>query len=536
MLVASLYASRFRYVFGVVTALAFVLTMLLPRVASADPMRILIAVGNKAGLPNERPLKHSQNDAARVRDVMTRLGGVKPEHAILVQEATPEALAVAVDRAALLAKSQPAAQVTLFFYFSGHGDHDAIHLGARVVPLKDIDTALARVPARFRLFISDACRNDSQVRAKGFSSEDPFPIRLDATGASGAVWLHASADGEVAQESDELGGAVFTYYLVSGMAGAADTNGDGRVTLSESYSYAYSQTLLRTARASGVVQRPSADFNVHEGAPVVLTELLQTSLLRFPKSADAHYIVYGHGSRTVVGDLYGSADRTVALALPQGRYIVHRRAGGTSGAAEISLGSREERALEPTDFRAVKEELLARKGGEVDLEPNELSVGFGASTSRMVDFGQALHLRYTRNFEEFSISAGAEGGIGRAEATADLQSAQLRWLGLEALLEFRFKVGDPSIRLGVGPVGRYYSQTLTRSDANRLTTTPYPGERSFSALAGGGQALVGIRIPLGTPKVFLGIHAIGELLGVKLEGSIAPFWAASANIEGGFRF
>lgn len=519
------------------TLLAATLTMLTAQTAFADPVRILIAVGNKAGLPNERPLKHSQNDAARMRDVMTRLGGVKAEHAILVQEATPESLAIAVDRATSIARTQSPDQVTLFFYFSGHGDHEALHFGPRVVPLKDIDAALSRIPARFRLFISDACRNEAAIRSKGFSSEEPFPIRLDTSGAaSGAVWLHASADGEVAQESDELGGAVFTYYLVSGMAGAADTNGDGRVTLSESYSYAYSQTLLRTARASGVVQRPSAEFNVHEGAPVVLTLLSQTSLLRFPKAADAHYIVYGQGSRSVVGDLYGSAERAVALALPAGRYIVQRRAQGASGAAEISLGAREERALENQDFRSVKEELLARKGGEVDLEPNELSVGFALTTSRIADFGQALNLRYARNFEDFSLSAGAQGGIGRSTATADVQSAKLTWVSLEALFELRFKLGDETLRLGLGPVGRYYAQTLTRSDAARLANASYPGERTYTAWAGGGQVLVGLRIPLGTPRVFLGLSAQGELLGSKLEGTITPLFAANAGLEGGFRF
>jgi uncharacterized caspase-like protein len=70
---------------------------------------------------------------------------------------------------------------------------------------------------------------------------------------AGLVWLFASDTGEAAQESDELRGALFTHYWVSGLRGAADANGDGRVTLAESYDFAYSQTLYRSAQSSGVL-------------------------------------------------------------------------------------------------------------------------------------------------------------------------------------------------------------------------------------------------------------------------------------------
>jgi hypothetical protein len=54
--------------------------------------------------------------------------------------------------------------------------------------------------------------------------------------ADGVVWLSASETGEAAQGSDELRGALCTHYWVNGLRGAAD--GDGRVTLAESYDFA----------------------------------------------------------------------------------------------------------------------------------------------------------------------------------------------------------------------------------------------------------------------------------------------------------
>ena len=44
-----------------------------------------------------------------------------------------------------------------------------------------------------------------------------------------------STSSDASQESDEIGGSYFTHYLVSGMRGAADANGDQLVTLAEVY-------------------------------------------------------------------------------------------------------------------------------------------------------------------------------------------------------------------------------------------------------------------------------------------------------------
>jgi uncharacterized caspase-like protein len=107
------------------------------------------------------------------------------------------------------------------------------------------------------------------------------------------VLLTASADGEAAQESDDLGGAIFTHYWLGGLRGAVDTNGDHRVTLSESYEFAYHQTLYRSSRGSGVLQRPAAIFDVRKANPVVLTQTgVDDTMLHFPQRADTHYLVY----------------------------------------------------------------------------------------------------------------------------------------------------------------------------------------------------------------------------------------------------
>jgi hypothetical protein len=167
------------------------------------------------------------------------------------------------------------------------------------------------VPAGLRVLVTDACRSFPS-RFKGVTTEPGFAIATPSTSADGVVWLFASGEGEPAQESDELEGALFTHYWVSSLRGAGDANGDGQVTLAESYDFAYSQTLLRSGRSTGVLQHPSAVFDLHEAAPIVLTKTFASgTVLRMPRAADAHYLVYSVGSRTVLGELWGSGDREV---------------------------------------------------------------------------------------------------------------------------------------------------------------------------------------------------------------------------------
>jgi hypothetical protein len=127
--------------------------------ALAEPVRILVAAGNKQGLPAERrPLKFADSDAKRVRDVMVSLGGVRAEHAFYPNEPNRAALYAALDRAKTESQRHRAEDVTLVFYFSGHGDRDAIHLGNERVLVSELHRKLGDVPAGLRIAVTDACR------------------------------------------------------------------------------------------------------------------------------------------------------------------------------------------------------------------------------------------------------------------------------------------------------------------------------------------------------------------------------------------
>jgi len=514
---------------------AVVLAVLLTAsVCHAEPIRVLVAVGHRFGLVGETPLKHATRDAMRVRDVFVQLGGVKPENAILLQEPTVAALLAALDRAAAIARTHKPEEVTLLFYFSGHGDRERLHLGGERIALQDVNAKLAAMPAALRIVVADACRT-ADSRGKGVADAEPFGITADGSAnATGVVRIQASADGEVAQESDELAGAVFTHYWLTGLSGAADVDADARVTLAESYAFAYSQTLYRSARASGLVQHPVAQIDLREAAPIVMTQMATASAIRMPRATDAHYLVYGLGTRSVVAELWSSPDRVVSLAVPPGKYVVQRRGGGRSAAAQLDVARGEQRDLKATDFQPVTEEVLARKGGELNLRPNELTIGYMAGASSLVSLGHELSARYAYSWDTgWAIGMGVLGGIGNKSAPA--QSADVSWLGVDALLERRFSLGPVLLRAGAGPRVLGIFQTLRRDDASRVALAGYESERQFRAIGAGGHALVGLRLSLSS-ALWMEIEGRGDVLLTQREGTLAPVWGLGAGGAFGLSF
>lgn len=507
--------------------LAF-LVLLFARSAAAEPIRVLVAVGSKSGLAAERPLKFADNDAKRVRDVLTSLGGVKSEHAFYLSEPTRAALYEAIEKAKAVAKTHRQDEVTLLFYFSGHGDRDAIHLSGERVLVSDLSTKLGEVPAALRIAVTDACR---ATREKGFAADEPFAISTTLIPqASGQVWLHASSDGEAAQESDELQGAIFTHAWLSGLRGAADSNGDARVTLDESFAFAHSQTLIRSSKSSGVMQKPEAVINLHEAAPVVITQTgTRMASLGLPQARDTHFLVYSAASKSVLSELWGSPDRRLFLRLPPGRYVVQRRIAGAGGTATIAIAEGEERRLEESDFAASTLDVLAKKGEEPDVteappsstRPNELSLGWDIGGDARTGFLHGPRIGYARSWSFVAITAGAGMGFADrsvARGTEDLTSGFGR-----AGVELRLPLGSLALlRGGAGGRAGVISQAITN-------------EPSRTAFAFGPEVVLGVRMAI-SRGLFADLSANGQVVFASEEHSLKGVLGGSGALAIGGRF
>ncbi|MBX3211668.1 MAG: caspase family protein [Labilithrix sp.] len=510
-----------------------------PAEALAEPVRILVSAGSKLGLPAERPLKFADNDARRVRDVMVSLGGVRSEHAFFLNEPNRGALFAAIERAKTVAQHHRAEEVTLVFYFSGHGDRDALHLGSDRVLVSELSAKLAEVPAGLRIAVTDACR---ATRDKGFTADEPFTISATMIPqASGQVWLHASSDGEAAQESDELQGALFTHAWLSGLRGAADTNGDARVTLDESFAFAHSQTLIRSAKSSGVMQKPEAVMTLREAAPVVLTQTsAHVASVTLPRARDTHFLVYSAAGKSVLSELWGSPDRALTLRVPPGRYVVHRRAGAAGSVAQIAIAAGESRRLEERDFTAASLETVARKGDDPDrAEPtttapratqHEISAGYDTGVNARTGFVHGPRATYAHAWRWLALTVG-----GGAELTGrSLSDKDESLVGgyARAGLELRLPIGPLTLRAGAGGRAGLVVQTITATGAAAISGA---ASETKNAFAFGPEVVVAGRLPL-SRAWFADLSATGGVSFLREEGALTGIAGAGGALALGARF
>jgi hypothetical protein len=253
-------------------ALIALAVLLLPAAAAAQE-RFAVVVGNDQGQPPDLPLSYAETDASRVASMLQEVGGVRPENLVLLrgQDAgTVRSTLIAVnDRVRAAGR-----QAMLIVYYSGHADAGALHLGATPLELRELEQLVRGSAASFRLLILDACRSGALTRVKGGTPIPPFDIQLgERVAGEGAVFLTSSSASEDSQESDEIKGSFFTHALVSGLLGAADANADGRVTLDETYRYAYEATLRASSRSMAGIQHPTFEYDVRGMGDVVLASL-----------------------------------------------------------------------------------------------------------------------------------------------------------------------------------------------------------------------------------------------------------------------
>ena len=149
------------------SALLLLPLLLLPAQAVAA-RRLAIIVGHNFGLSGEAPLRFAHADAQRVRDVLVELGELEQDRVELLLGPSPAELdgALARTTARIRDAHQSGEQTVLLFYFSGHGERAAIHLGASSLSIERMESALLEAGATTTIAILDACQNDRTPRGK----------------------------------------------------------------------------------------------------------------------------------------------------------------------------------------------------------------------------------------------------------------------------------------------------------------------------------------------------------------------------------
>ena len=462
---------------AVVTAIGILLFLVLECDANAAVRRFALLVGNNTGDAGEVPLKYAESDAMRVHDVLKDLGGFEPADMVLLRGENAARVQSSIitlnDRIRSVVGG--GSEAILFVFYSGHGGEGALHLSGTRLPLPQLEQLIRGSAATFRVFVVDACRSGALTRVKGGTSTAPFDIRVDERLAGqGVVFLTSTSGAEDAQESDALKGSFFTHHLVSGLLGAADVDGDGRVSLEEAYRHAYDATLRSSSETFAGLQHPSFRYELHGAGRVVLTELRANATARGTLSFPANktYLVL---EKSAEGRVVAEVSRVAAarrISVSPGRYFVRGRAPDVLLEGEIAVTAGATIAVEDDRLRRVAYARLVRKGEagtrRVAHGP-EAGFAFHTPLPNANTLCHGAFAGYALHLEEVSFGARLSGchasyRTSVIEASADELAGELR-------ASHSFDLPVLSLEVGAGVGAAVLSQRFsTRGDAPARTT------------------------------------------------------------------
>lgn len=363
------------------TALLTILLMLLCLFGSEKPAfatkkssirRFAFIVGANDGGHERAQLRYANSDATAFANVLMELGGVARQDLLLVTDANRQALTDGFKQLTrMLKEAQNHVQKTeVLFYYSGHSDERGLLLRNSIYSYKEMKRQIDIIPARIRIGVLDSCASGTLVRLKGGRRTAPFLIDSSSKAEGVAFITSASAD-ESAQESDSVGGSYFTHFFVTGLRGAADVNRDGRVTLTESYAYAFDETLYRTADTQAGPQHPNYDFRLTGTGDLVLTDLRQTNAMMIFASEIKGRIFVRDGSGNLIAEINKRSKRPIKLGIQPGKYEVFIISSGALKRARVRVTTKRPTRINSYTGKLVSSSTTATKGSETIYTTDE---------------------------------------------------------------------------------------------------------------------------------------------------------------------
>ena len=429
--------------------------------AQAQQTRMAVVVGNNLGHDPARTLRYAEAEAVKLAALLRGAGDF--DSVVTVTGASRDRVEAALATArAQLDRAHVEGKRTLFlFYYSGHGDQEALELGSSRLPLRDLRSYLEQLSgADVRVAFVDACQSGALTGVKGGRRAPGYEIHLaDPGSVRGMAIVTSSTANELSQESDDLKGSFFSQSIMAGLRGAADTSRDGQVTLGEVYQFAFKRTLSSTAASLTGGQHPTYDYRMAGAGEVVLTRTLpRDARLAFVREAGATYAVVSRSSGDVLAEFVSSPSEDLYLAVPAGEYRFVRRTMGEVRERTLALAPGSVTSIDPASMARVAQESSRSKSGGLELR-NHLGAYAGISTSVVPGspaFVGTFALSYARDFGRLALRGRVSGAsfdsqqdiyrssLLRASANADLLLPL--FLGQRFAVQLGPTLGVPMVR------------------------------------------------------------------------------------------
>lgn len=423
-----------------------------PASASAAPggafRRFALVAGTNDGGGKRVRLRYAASDAATFANVITALGGVRPEDLILLKGPTRAEFLDALEnlRKRIAAAETDAGRSELLVYYSGHSDESGLLLGEEKVRYSEFRARIDAAPATIRLAVVDACASGALTRLKGGRRLPAFAVDQSSS-LRGYAFLTSSSGNESAQESDRIRASFFTHYLVTGMRGAADLNLDGKVSLSEAYEFAFHETLSQTEGSQAGAQHPSYDMRLTGTGDLVLTDLRGTSAGVVLDRALQGRLFVRSATGALVAELQKQPGRKVELGLDPGLYDLGLDMGDTYYRGLFKVDSLGHHPVALKDFAPAPRERNRERGD--DTAPQAAGAGVAtwipvrAAVIPALGFPGSGAGPWSHNFS-FNLLAGEARIIHGLQFSLVHNRSREEMRGLQTTLGFNHAMGGSS--------------------------------------------------------------------------------------------
>lgn len=256
-----------------------------PRTKKADLYAVIIGIGE---YQDERlNLKFTVNDARGFYNILTdpRYRGVPKENIqlLLNQDATDRNIKRQIGR---WLQRQAGKEDTVIIYYAGHGAvdeegdaywvtynadiHDLYSTALRDSVIIDM---LKRISSERVITFLDACHGAATVIEQDMGTRALSQgIPWEKFSGKGRVIISASNTEQKSLELEEYQHGVFTYYLLKGLQGDADSwageEADGIVEVDEIWNYVRKQVIEAIQHQGGPLQEPVRSGTVTAGIPL----------------------------------------------------------------------------------------------------------------------------------------------------------------------------------------------------------------------------------------------------------------------------
>jgi tetratricopeptide (TPR) repeat protein/uncharacterized caspase-like protein len=269
-------------------------------------------------------------------------------------------------------------------YFAGHGfvsagkgwlapyDVDIHNIPTTAYPMDSLGSTFgSKIKGKWKVLITDSCHSGAITPEADRKQVNDTLLDLQKSLFS----LTASRDREQSFESDQWGGGhgVFTYYVIKGLEGEADTNGDGIVDADELAEYVHTNVRLATQGA----QNPTSERGSFD--PNMLLAY-NSSRIKGPALLAPQYgnlIVEANMDNTEVfidGRSAGVVNKGVALRLPGISPGAHTIKGVHMGYEPD--GPREEQVYPGQDTTVSVRILIARRANHAAVDELDKGIEF----------------------------------------------------------------------------------------------------------------------------------------------------------------